>query len=75
MNSDIKVSGLATYHNNASDYLFVAHDETMDVNDSKFQQRGSIALSGIPELSIEGGLSVLQSSVDGYPFGAIAFRL
>jgi 3-phytase len=55
VNSDIKVSGLATYHNNASDYLFVAHDGTMDVYDSKFQRRGSIALSGIPELPIEGG--------------------
>lgn len=70
---DIKVAGLATYHSTSGDYLFVAHDEVIDVYDQKFQQKGSIALSGIFELSIEGGLSILQSSTDAYPSGAIAF--
>jgi len=68
----IEVAGLATYHSNSSDYLFVAHDEVIDVYDEQIQKKGTINLSGISELSIEGGLSVLQSSVSGYPAGAVA---
>lgn len=71
--SDVKVAGLATYHGISEDYLFVAHDTTLDVYDATVKLRGSIALSGISELSIEGGLSILQSPVAGYPFGVIAF--
>lgn len=69
----IKISGLAAYHGKADDYLFIAHDEAIDVYDDKIELKGSINLSGISELSIEGGLSILQTSVDGYHSGAFAF--
>ncbi|KAF2845042.1 thermostable phytase [Plenodomus tracheiphilus IPT5] len=69
---DIDVAALATYHGASSDYLLVAHDKYIDVFDGKMNQKGSIALGGIPELSIKGGLSVLQSSTSGYPSGAFA---
>jgi 3-phytase len=69
----IEISGLATYHSNASDYLFVAHDKAVDVYDDSMKQKGTISLSGISDLSIEGGLSILQSSSARYPLGALAF--
>ncbi|EUC44820.1 hypothetical protein COCMIDRAFT_97291 [Bipolaris oryzae ATCC 44560] len=71
--SNVKVAGLATYHGISEDYLFIAHDTTLDVYDATVKLIGSIALSGISKLSIEGGLSILQSAVAGYPSGAIAF--
>ncbi|KAL6703422.1 hypothetical protein ACN47E_009681 [Coniothyrium glycines] len=71
--ADIKVAALATYHANANDFLFVAHDEVIDVYNDKIQQVGSFQLGGILELFIEGGLSVLQSSLKGYPSGVFAF--
>ncbi|KAH7071106.1 hypothetical protein BKA63DRAFT_419522 [Paraphoma chrysanthemicola] len=73
VNEDIKVAGLAVYHSNSSDFLFVAHDEIIDVYDDKIQQKGSISLNGISDLSIEGGLSILQAAAPGYPLGAVAF--
>ncbi|CAO2647208.1 Nn.00g081300.m01.CDS01 [Neocucurbitaria sp. VM-36] len=69
----IKAAGLATYYSTAGDYLFVAHDEVIDVYDDKLESKGSINLSGIPELSIQGGLSILQAAVDGYRSGTFAF--
>jgi 3-phytase len=69
----IEVSALAAYHSNASDYLLVAHDEVIDVYDDRIKQNGKISLSGISNLSIKGGLSILQSSSAGYPLGALAF--
>ena len=73
VNGKIDVAGLATYHSISNDFLFVAHDEVIDVYDESFTQKGSITLSGISKLSIEGGLSILQSSTDGFPSGIIAF--
>ncbi|RMZ68263.1 phytase [Pyrenophora seminiperda CCB06] len=70
---DINVKGLATYHSTSGDYLFVVHKKAIDVYDSEMKQKGSMALSGIPKLSVKGGLSVLQSSVQGYPSGVFAF--
>ncbi|KAH7396393.1 hypothetical protein BKA66DRAFT_409746 [Pyrenochaeta sp. MPI-SDFR-AT-0127] len=70
---DIKIAGLATYHAASGDYLFVAHGESIDVYDDQMNSKGSISLSGISELSIEGGLSIIQSSVANYSSGAIAF--
>lgn len=69
----IEVAGLGVYHTNATDYLFVAHDKVIDVYDNKVQQRGTVNLSGVSDLIIKGGLSILQSSTDGYPAGVIAF--
>jgi 3-phytase len=69
----IEIAGLATYHSTASDYLFVAHDDVIDVYDDKNSQKGTVSLSGISEWSIQGGLSILQSSITGYPSGAFAF--
>jgi 3-phytase len=73
VNEKIEIAGLATYHSISNDFLFVAHDEVIDVYDESLNQKGRIKLSGIAELSIEGGLSILQSSTDGYPSGMIAF--
>jgi len=72
VDEEIEVEGLATYHGTSNEYLFVAHDEVIDVYNSKMKNTGSISLRGISEFSIEGGLSVLQSSVAGYQFGALA---
>jgi hypothetical protein len=36
------------------------------------EQQGTIRLKGITDLEIKSGLSILKSSVDGYPSGAIA---
>jgi 3-phytase len=70
---DIDVTSLATYYGTSSDYLFIAHDEVIDVYDDKIERKGTIALSGITDLSIEGGLSIIQSAITGYPSGAIGF--
>jgi 3-phytase len=55
-----------------SDYLFIAHDEAIDVYDNKIEQKGTIHLSDVADLEVKGGLSFLQSAVDGYPSGALA---
>ncbi|PVH97405.1 thermostable phytase [Periconia macrospinosa] len=72
VSKDIEVIGLATYHSTSGDYLFVAHDEVIDVYDDTLSQKGSIGLSGITDLSIEGGLSIYQGSAPGFPSGIIA---
>jgi 3-phytase len=69
---DLKIEGLGMYHSNSSDYLLIAHDEVIDVLDSNNKPKGTISLTGIPDLSIEGGVSVIQSEFPGYPSGAIA---
>lgn len=70
---DVEVAGLATYYSTSEDYLFVAHDEVIDMYDAKTQLKGSIALGGISDLSIKGGLSILQSPVARYASGVLAF--
>ena len=73
VSENIEVAGLGAYHSKSSEFLLVAHDEVIDVYDDKIKQKGTIHLGGIPDLSIEGGMAVLQSSVNGYPSGAVAF--
>ncbi|KAH7135152.1 hypothetical protein B0J11DRAFT_564558 [Dendryphion nanum] len=68
-----EVAGLATYRSGAADYLFIAHDEVIDVYDDKLIQKGTISLSGIEDLSIEGGLSIYQAATPTFPDGAVAF--
>jgi 3-phytase len=68
----VEVAGLATYRSSSAEYLLIAHDEVIDVFDEKNALKGSIALTGIADLSIEGGLSVYQGSTSGYSSGAIA---
>lgn len=70
---DLKIEGLGSYRTNASDYLLIAHDDTMDVYNSDLQQMSSVSLKGIPDLSIGGDVSVLQTSSEKYLTGAIAF--
>ena len=41
--------------------------------DSKLNKKGGFALAGISDLSIEGGLSILQSASKTFPSGAFAF--
>lgn len=73
MSQDIKISSLAVYHTTTDDFLFLAHDGAIDVYNNAFEQKGTLTLNGISELSIEGGLSILQSSFGQYPSGAFAF--
>ncbi|KAF2269417.1 thermostable phytase [Lojkania enalia] len=72
VSNDIEVIGLAVYRSTTVDYLFIAHDEVVDVYDDKLSLKGTIALTGIADLSIEGGLSILQTSASNFPAGAIA---
>ncbi|KAF4552495.1 Hypothetical protein D9617_10g074770 [Elsinoe fawcettii] len=72
VSESISVAGLATYRSPAADYLFVAHDEVIDVYDSALVQKGTIDLVGIEDLSIQGGLSILQASTTTFPSGAVA---
>lgn len=73
MGEDLKVEGLGAYHGNSSDYLLIAHDDTIDSYDTSFGHKGSVILEGISDLSIGGDVSVLQSTSANYPSGAIAF--
>ncbi|KAF1847876.1 thermostable phytase [Cucurbitaria berberidis CBS 394.84] len=68
----IKITGLATYYGKSNDYLFVAHKDTISVYDQNLKSKGSIVLSGVPELEVKGGLSMLQNPVEGYPSGVIS---
>lgn len=70
---DLKIEGLGVYHSNPSDYLLIAHDESIDVYDKSFKSRGSASLEGISDLSIGGDVSVLQSKSVNFPSGAVAF--
>jgi 3-phytase len=72
LSETLEVTGLAVYHGNASDYLFIARNDAVDIYDETIKQKGTIHLSGVPNLEIKSGLSILQSSIDGYPSGAIA---
>lgn len=69
---NIEVAGLAVYRSSSADHLLVAHDEVIDVHDSTMSRKGSIGLNGIPDLSIEGGLAVLQASTSDFPLGVIS---
>lgn len=68
----IPVIGLATYHGSSRDYLFVLSDEDLNVYDNRLESRGKFKLSGMADLSVEGGLSILQSASKAYPSGAFA---
>ncbi|KAF1928333.1 thermostable phytase [Didymella exigua CBS 183.55] len=70
---NVKVEGLGAYHGDSSDYLLVAHDNVIEVYDASFKQKGSVSLEGIADLSIGGDVSVLQSTSDSYPTGALTF--
>lgn len=69
----IEAAGLATYHSASDDFLFVAHDESIDVYNSNMTLKGTAKLTGIRGISLEGGLSILQTAIDGYRLGALAF--
>jgi 3-phytase len=73
VNDDLKIEGLGAYHTNSSDYLLIAHDDTIDLYDDSFILKSSVQLEGIEELSIGGDVSILQSGSASYPSGALAF--
>ena len=73
ISEDVEVAGLGAYRSATRDFLLVAHDEVVDVYDGNFTMQGTIELGGITDLSIEGGISVLQSQTSRYPLGAFAF--
>lgn len=53
---DVEVAGLAIYCSISSEYLFIAHDKVIDIYDQQFTQKATFGLSGLSNLSIEGGL-------------------
>jgi 3-phytase len=67
------VLGLAAYHAGSEDFLFVVDSMSLHVYDRNLKQKGSALLIGIPDLSVEGGLSIRQSDSMGYPSGTFAF--
>ncbi|KAF2448745.1 thermostable phytase [Karstenula rhodostoma CBS 690.94] len=73
LTQDIPTFGLAAYHAGSEDFLLVVDSESLHVYDRNLGQKGSVLLTGIPDLSVEGGLSILQSASKGYPSGAFAF--
>lgn len=70
---DLKIEGLGSYHSNSTDHLLVAHDDVIDVYGTDLNQKGSVSLEGITDLSIGGDVSTLQAESADYPTGAIAF--
>lgn len=73
VNDDLKIEGLGSYHTNSSDYLLIAHDDTIDLYDESLTLKISVQLEGIEDLSIGGDVSILQSETASYPSGALAF--
>jgi 3-phytase len=70
---DIPILGLAAYHAGSEDFLFIVDSESLHVYDSTLKQKGSALLTGIPDLSVEGGLSIRQSASIDSNSGAFAF--
>lgn len=73
LTKDISVLGLAAYHVDSKDFLLIIDSESLHVYDPNLNQKGSVLLTGISDLSVEGGLSILQSASQSYPSGAFAF--
>lgn len=73
VDKELRVSGLGAYYSTSGDFLFIGYDEVIDVYDAAFQQKATINLSGISSISIEGGITFLQSQAPGYRLGALAF--
>jgi 3-phytase len=71
--NDLNIEGLGAYHTNSSNYLLIAHDDTIDLYDESLTLKSSVLLEGIKELSIGGDVSILQSETASYPSGALAF--
>ncbi|KAF1968764.1 thermostable phytase [Bimuria novae-zelandiae CBS 107.79] len=73
VSENIPALGLAVYHGSAGDFLMVAEGATLKVYDHALNQKGAVELFSISNLSIEGGLSILQSSSRKYPYGVFSF--
>ncbi|PGH27738.1 hypothetical protein AJ80_00525 [Polytolypa hystricis UAMH7299] len=72
LSEDVEVAALATYVGTKSNYLFIGRDEEIAIYSEDLSQVGRISLTGIEDLGIEGGLSILQAPSVGYPEGMIA---
>ncbi|KAJ4346916.1 uncharacterized protein N0V89_010849 [Didymosphaeria variabile] len=69
---DVPVLGLAAYHTGTKDFLFVVDSDALHVYDRRLDLKGSVQLIGISDLSVEGGLSILQSASGPNPSGTLA---
>lgn len=56
-----------------SEYIFIAQEDGIAVHSAFLEPLGLITLSGIEDLSFEGGLSIFQGATAAYPSGAFAF--
>ncbi|KAK1982660.1 phytase [Colletotrichum cereale] len=70
------VTGIAIYVSNTTglDYLFVAQEDSIGVYEYPFDLLGSIKLTGLEDIEVE-GLSLYQGSTSKYPTGALGFSL
>ncbi|KAK2042811.1 phytase [Colletotrichum somersetense] len=77
------VTGIAVYVSNttgldcllvAQDYLFVAQEDSISVYGYPFQLLGSIKLTGLEDIEVE-GLSIYQGPTSKYPSGVLGFSL
>ena len=67
------VTGLAVYQSeDDSEYLFVAQESTIGVYDDDFELLGTLNLTGLEEIEVE-GLSIYQGETEEYPDGALAY--
>ncbi|EER44340.1 3-phytase [Histoplasma capsulatum H143] len=68
------ITGLATYVTEASIYLFVASGDTIGIYSPKLELRGTIELTNIEDIEIE-GLSIGQSKSANHPAGLLSYVL
>lgn len=68
------ITGLATYVTEASIYLFIASDDTIGIYSPKLELRGTIELTELEDIEIE-GLSIGQSKSANYPAGLLSYVL
>ncbi|OAG04457.1 thermostable phytase [Paraphaeosphaeria sporulosa] len=73
LTKEVPVLGLAAYHADSEDFLLVVDSESLHIYDRNLNQKNSALLTGIPDLSVEGGLSILQSTSKRHPSGLFAF--
>lgn len=67
------VTGLAVYQSeDDEEYLFVAQESTIGVYDDDFELLGTLNLTGLEEIEVE-GLSVYQGETEEYPAGALVY--
>ncbi|KAG9250116.1 3-phytase [Emericellopsis atlantica] len=66
------LTGIAVYSSVEDDYIFAAQTDVIDVFSFAWESIGSIHMTGLDELEIQ-GLSMHQEPAQGYPKGLLAY--